>query len=261
MIKVTPNMNFSSSIARGTIKTRELLTEELNEKVFHNVLQVYDKKNTCGIGAIKTRFNRVLPENKNVNIKPLPLKDYDICGGTTVIEDNNIELTGYSIEIPVNKRKKFCIIDLPEFMHESTHIIDWLLNPKYVANYRKMCDKDIFSKDCYDIYHKIYDEPDFMAKPSKHLFGIIKDKTKKAVNDLPFDEKITFLKFLKFRMELENHAYKEEVRFAKLMKKLGKKVDSVSMVDYSNYMKIPQKINIIKEIISEEITKERQLSK
>ena len=56
--------------------------------------------------------------------------------------------------MPVNSKKKLNILELPSFMHESTHVLDYLFNPKYIANYRKMCEKNIYEKDYFKIYEK-----------------------------------------------------------------------------------------------------------
>lgn len=253
MIKLTPNMNFSHSISKGSAQTREKTAEKLNNQVFHEIISLYKSKKSCDISTIKTRYNLILPERKNINIKALSAKKYEEYGGSIIIEDNNSSLTGYTIEIPVSKSKKLNILDMPEFMHESTHIFDWLLNPKYVANYKKMREKNIFKKKYYQIYTNIYDNAEKILTKDLTV-----KKTKSAIKNIPLDEKITFLNYIKYRLELEKHAYKEEVRFAKLMHKHRMPVDSVSFIDFSKYMKIPEKIKIIKNIISEEISKERK---
>ena len=68
MIKLSSNMTFSHSISRGSISSRIKTADELNSKVFKRMLQLYDKKNSCGIGAIKSGYNSVLPERKNIQI-------------------------------------------------------------------------------------------------------------------------------------------------------------------------------------------------
>jgi len=258
MIKLSPNTMFSYSVSKGPKEVRERLAERINEKVFKDVLDLYEKKGACGLGAIKQRYNLALPERKNVNIVPLPIKDYDEYGGGMQIEDTGNRLLGYSIQIPVSKKKKMNILDLPEFMHESTHVLDYLLNPRYISNTKKMYDLNIFDKDYFNIYEKLFDNPEAMfSNSAKKMLTLADEETRKAIKDLPFKEKITFLKYIKYNMQMENHAYNQDLKFAKLMKKLGKPTEQESLQDYASIMHFQQKIGIVNNILQEELAKAR----
>ena len=109
MIKILPNTKFSYDLTRGTIADRIKRSDEFNKHIFDRILQLYDKKTLCGIGVIKSNYNKFLPENKNIQISPIQARDYDEYAGSTRVDEMYGCLTGYSIEIPVNVKKKLNI--------------------------------------------------------------------------------------------------------------------------------------------------------
>ena len=260
MIKLSPNTRFSHNIARGSITQRTKLTEELNHKVFDRMLQLYGSKDSYGIDAIKNNYNSLLPERKKIGILPLPAKDcYEYNGGVVVDEAGNNVLSGYSIEVPTNKKKKLSILELSSFMHESTHILDYLLNPKYIANYRQMCEKNICDKKYFDIYERYFYNTEEMRNNSKDkMLKLAEEKTREALRRVSYQEKIIFLNYIKYSLEMEHHAYKQDYFYAKILKKLGKPVEEENLKDYNKYMAFPEKIEIVNNLIREEIAKIRK---
>ena len=259
MIKLSSNIRFSPNISRGSVLFRKKLTEELNTKVFQSMLKLYEKKNDCGIEVVKSRYNSVLPERKNVQIVPLPLGDCDSYGGGVCIEESREDfLSGYSIEVPTNKKKKLNVSLLSAFMHESTHILDYLLNPKYVANYRQMCEKKIYDKEYFKIYERyFYNTDDMMHNDKEKMLMLAEEETRKALRRVQFDKKIVFLNYMKYSMEMEYHAYNQDILYAKLLQKLGKPIDSECLGDYNKYLAFPEKIEIINKLIREAIELQR----
>ena len=260
MIKLSPNTRFSPYIAKGNMSARAKTTDDINKKVFHRMLQLYENKTSCGIGVIKNSYNMVLPERKNVRILQLPLRDYGEYGAGTRVEDNRGCITGYSIELPTNKKKKFNILELSSFMHESTHVLDYLLNPKYIANYKLMCEKHIYDKKYFSLYEKYFDNPEFMAQNDRNkMLELAELETRRGLKKISSDEKIIFLKFIKYSMEMEQHAYSQDVMYAKILQKLGKPIDKESLEDYTKYMAFSEKIDIVNKLIKEEIYKARKI--
>lgn len=255
IIKLSPNIKFSNNIARGTIKQRKKLTEELNTKVFQRMLQLYGNKDSYGIDAIKNNYNSLLPEHKKIQITALPKKDgIDYSGSVVVDENRENVLSGYSIEIPANKKKKLSILELSNFMHESTHILDYLLNPKYIANYKLMCEKNIYEKKYFDIYEKYFYNTEDMQNNSKNkMLKLAEEKTREALRRVSYSEKIIFLNYIKYSLEMEYHAFKQDVFYAKILKKLGKPIDKECLEDHNEFMAFPEKIELINKLIKEEL--------
>lgn len=258
-VRISPNTKFSQNIARGTILSRAKNTEELNTRVFKRILQLYGNKNICGLGAIKSSYNSLLPERKNVQIVPLPVKDYDdYGGGVRIDEEKNNLLSGYTIEIPTNKKKKLNILELSSFMHESTHILDYLFNPKYIANYRQMCQRNIYDKKYFEIYDKYFYNPEEMKTNSKkRMLMIAEEQSRQALKNVAHEDKLVFLNFIRYSLEMERHAYAQDVMYAKLLQKLGKPTDKESLEDYTQYMAFTEKIEIVNKLIQEEILNTR----
>ena len=259
MIKISPNTRFSINVARGSIASRRKLSEELNTKVFQKMLQLYGNKKSYGIDAIKNNYISLLPERKKIEITSLPLKDYDDFNGGVVVDESRENcLSGYSIELPVDKKKKLNITELSSFMHESTHVLDYLLNPKYIANYGQMCEKNIYDKKYFDIYEKYFYNPEDMKKnPKKDMLILAEEKTREALKKVPHNETMIFLNFMKYSMEMEHHAYNQDLLYAKILQKIGKPVDKESLEDYNERMAFPEKIKIINGLIREELEKSR----
>ncbi len=258
MIKLSPNTKFSYYIAKGTISSRIKQTEGLNNQIFRRLLQLYEGKNACGIGVIKNSYNSILPEKKNVQIQPLPQRDYDSYGGGTRVEDSGKYITGYSIEVPTNKKKKLNILELSSFMHESTHVLDYLFNPKYIANYRQMCEKNIYDKKYFSLYERyFYNTKEMTANDKEEMLILAEKETRKALKNVPHEEKLIFLNFIKYSIEMEYHAYNQDVKYARILKSLGKPVDEESLEDYNKYMAFPEKIKIINKLLKEELESKR----
>ena len=258
MIKLSPNTRFSSHIAQGSLSARYKTTENLNRKVFQRMLKLYEKKDLCSISVIKNNYNDILPEKKNIQITQLPLKDYNNCGAGTDVEESKGCITGYSIELPTDKKKKFNISDLSSFMHESTHILDYLLNPKYIANYRQMCIRKIYDKKYFTLYETYFENPRSMFNSDKkQILASAEIETRRKLKKIRSEEKLIFLNFIKYSLEMEYHAYSQDITYAKLLQKLGKPIEKESLFDYNQYMAYPEKIEIINKLIKEEIDKNR----
>jgi len=253
MFRLSPNTRFSYNLTRGSISSRTALCEELNGRVFRRMLQLFDKKNSCGIGVIKNSYNGILPENKYVEIAPLPVRDCNEYSGGVSFQDDKNTLKGYLIEVPVNKKKKLNILELSSFMHESTHVLDYLLNPKYVANIKNMYEKGIFDKEYYKVYEKyFYNENLSKTGSKKEVLRRAEEELRKALKDVPYDEKIIFLKYMKYNMEMEYHAYNQDIKYAKLLQDLNRPVDEESLEDINRVMYFPEKIKIINKVLQEE---------
>ena len=259
MIHLSRNTAFSPLLSKGTLQARSNFVEQVNDKVFNEVLSLYKKKDVCAVEAMQSRYNSALPEKKNVKIVSLPKKDCDDYAGGMFVDVYKDCVRGYAIQLPVEKNKKVNISILPNFMHESTHVLDYLLNPKYVRNYKKMCEKNIFDKKYFQIFPKLFDNPaEMVSKPSGEMLEKAKTQTTEELRHVPFNQKIVFLNFIKYALELEQHAYNQSLKFEKLMKKAGKLTAQESFDGFTDVMKYKEKHQIVKDIIQDEIIKERK---
>ena len=83
------------------------------------------------------------------------------------------------------------------------------------------------------------------------------EETRKALQDVPFDEKIVFLNCIKYCMQMESHAYTQGVKFAEELYKLKKPVDKESFDDFSKIICFKEKIEIVDKLIREELENQR----
>ena len=260
MIKLSPNMRFSQNISRGSVSARIKKADELNGKIFQKMLLLYDKKNSYGLNAVQNNYNSALPERKYIEMFPIKVKEIDNLSASTTIQERREQfLSGYSIELPAEKNKKLNILDLSQLMHESTHVLDYLLNPKYIANYKKMCERNIYNKKYFDLYEKYFYNPDDMKKnETKLMLLVAEDETRKGLRRVPKQDKLIFLNYIKYSMEMEYHAYNQDVKYAKILQKIGKPINQTDLQNFNNFMAFPEKIKLINKLIKEELENNRK---
>ena len=64
-------MRFSPNIRQGSRVQRSELVDNLNDKIFNRLLNVYGKKKDLLIRKIEQYYNMALPEQKSVKIFPI----------------------------------------------------------------------------------------------------------------------------------------------------------------------------------------------
>lgn len=248
---------FSSVYTKGSLAKRFAMTEKINQKIFGNTAKLYpDKKRNYPVEIIEQCYNFCLPEEKYIMISPLNIsKDSDFAGGTTIMEKMGMYV-GYLMQIPLTQNNKINIKTLPTLMHESTHVLDFLLNPKFVRN-----DLNISNNPQFDQFAKFYDH--FFYKITdennnpEEILKTANNETKKFIKDLPAKLKISFLNFIRYSLQMEEHAYKQDLHYAKILKKLGKPVDSEELVNYNKLLLLPEKLRIAEELLAKTIKEER----
>lgn len=249
---------FSSAYTKGSLEQRFALTNKINQKIFGNTVKLYQgKRRNYSVVIIEDCYNFCTPEDKNIMIKPLKVSnDDDFAGGTQILQKMGMYV-GYLMELPVSKTDKINIRTLPILMHESTHVLDFLLNPKFLKN--DLCFfNSPHSEKCFKFYEKYFyklgDEP---ANPSQILLTAQKE-TEEFLKTLPDDMKIIFLNFMRYSMIMEKHAYKQDIHYAKILLKLGKPVDKEELLDYNRLLLLPEKIKIVENILAKTLKEERE---
>lgn len=232
------------------------MAEKINQKIFGNTVKLYpDKKRNYPVEIIEECYNFCTPEKKVVMIEPIKISDSDdFAGGIKIMEKMKMYV-GYIMELPVTKGNKINIKTLPTLMHESTHVLDFLLNPKFLKN-----DLDFFnsplSEKCFKFYEKYFYKLNNNQKPQQ-ILKTAQDETYKFLKEIPIDKRIIFLNFMRYSMQMEEHAYKQDIHYSKILKKLGKPVDSEELVDYNKIFLFPEKIKIVEKLLAQTIKEER----
>ena len=277
MVIIHPKLTkFSSIYCKGSVLQRAKFAERINNKIFSNTLNLYKgKSRNVHVELIEDCYNFCLPEDKNILLAPLDVKSMDdYYGGIEILEKLGIYV-GYMIDLPVSKSLKFNIKNFPALMHESTHILDYLLNPKYLVNDRDLNNiapdiKNLLNvnesvktgykkiKKILDMYNDVFYKIEDSGVDKFQILKNAEKKLRKGVEGLDSKTKIVLLKYMRNSMIMEQHAYKQDVLYARILKKLGRRVDSEDLKDYNKIIMFPEKIKIVEKILIQTINSERE---
>ncbi len=247
---------FSSAYAKGSLAQRFATADKINNKIFGNVVKLYhDKKNTYPAKIIEQCYNFCLPERKTVVLQPMTVyNSEDYCGGVDFLSKMNMYV-GFAIELPVTKSDKLHVKTIPTLIHESTHVLDFFLNPKFLKNDVKF--NEIKNSDKFwNIYHEYFYES--FGKTLDEILNNARTNTKNALKEMNPKDRMIFLNFIRYSLQMEQRAYKQDSVYANALKKIGKPFDKDDLPDYSKIMHAKEKIQLVEKILADEIKKQRK---
>ena len=276
MIKITPVSNkikFSYETAKGSAIVRRHKTEDIINSAYDEIFKS-DVSETIPVTDLKGLIKRVLPEKKRIDI--VNLIDENTSGGEDFLSSSGAlnskeKFIGYKIDLPLTDNK-FSIMDLTVFIHEFTHVLDSLFNPKYssrmikcddmVANIYSHCPKIKSFENRYDdCYRKsLYTEEKFSSlEEIPVIINKIRNEVLKLLKGRKPEEKITILQNYRYYLQSEDLAYNNErMIFGRIMEDKHKyDEESLNSADSSQYL-FKEKIQMLKELCFEEIQKFRQ---
>ena len=277
MVIIHPKLTkFSNKYCQGSVFQRAKIAEKINEKIFGNTVKLYrGKMRNVDMEVIEDCYNFCLPENKEILLKPISFKDLDdYYGGVEILEKLKMYV-GYMMDLPVSKSSKLNIKTIPALMHESTHILDYLINPKYLT-----CDRDLYNiapgvknlimsdkagnpqsekvQNIINLYNELFYRIENNKNDKFQILTNAETKLSESLENMDFKTKIIVLKFMRTSMKMEQHAYKQDLHFAKILKKLGKPVDREDLIDYNKIIMFPEKIEIVEKMLLQTICSERE---
>lgn len=254
MARVSNNVKFSYNLIKGSVKKREEFVSNLNEHFFSTLVPLYKKGKTT-LSDIRRSYFSVLPENKIVNIKPLKNDLYDGASDYIYAGDS---IAGLTLEMPL-KHSILPKDSFVTFMHENTHVLDTLANPKHTALTLKL-----FQRGKYDnkrikwFDNVIYNREPINKKTKENILLQVKIKTKNFLKGKPIEDKILLLQDARYQLEQEKHAYREQLKYALKLKAKNMPVTEKDLVDESKNFLFDEKIQLLKDMIFELISKERK---
>ena len=264
MIKLSPNIVLSNRYTNGNVKSRIQRSEKINSQIFQRIIPLFENKNSCYLSDIKLNYKKSMPENKAVDVVPIKQSVHFEQSGYVAFNDDVVSANYYILGIESRKKGKkenVSAKSLPDFMHESTHVLDYLLNPKYLANMVKMQQMGIFDKPYYEIYDNLFYNSEHVGvyglKNKSKIIENAEKETRKALQDVPFKEKLVFLNYIKYSMETEYNAYNQECIFVDLLKKMRNFAFLKKHRNCNDYYHFPEKIELVNKLIKEAIDKER----
>lgn len=254
MIKLNPNVRFSYKLTRGTNESRRQLVSKLNEKFFDS-FYVMMQNGKVRLNDLKKVYAEILPENKKVDIKKLKNNTF-AYGASDFVYDDNDNIIGLTLELPLERGVLTSKI-LPTLMHETTHVLSTLANPKQTALTQKLHLAGKFS----GFYNKWFS--DFLyCKEDINDNYTLKDMrervlkgTKKLFSGMSIKDKIAYLQDARYQLEEEKDAFREQLKFAKKIVDLGGDVEKEDLLDEDKTFRISEKIDILKELLSDVLEK------
>ena len=256
-MNVQRSVKFSYDYVKGSQSTRNRLISSLNKKLVDEMMPYLDD-GSFKFDDLKRLYKNLLPENKSVKLQRS--WHFRVDGVASYSYDKNYRVVGQVIELPIRRRSK-PLDYIIALIHEHTHILDAMVNPKKIALAQKAVNMKSYSSSIYNV---LYEQNLYAAEKSssivskakrlKQLERIIKEVLKSRKNT----DKIKILNDMRYDLESEKLAYAEQLKYAKRLSSFGYKVDSCELDDMDKVFWLTEKIQLLKSIIYEYISQERK---
>ncbi|MBQ7764440.1 hypothetical protein IJ384_03610 [bacterium] len=259
MNKIHPNATFSYNLIKGSLEKRRQLVSELNERFFDSIQQSINSGKRTKLGDLKKIYQEILPEKKNILISKINSNSIFAGASNYTYDDYSGDITGVTIEIPI-KNSRIEMKSLPTIMHENTHVLTTLAQPKHTALTQKLNKQGLLRND-YDNWYQdyLYKEENINEDYSENdMITNIIEATKKFLSGKSLKDKIHYLQDARYQLEQEVDAYAEELKFAKRLEQVGIKLDEEDLINGNEIYLFKTKIDILKKMIADLISKKRQ---
>ncbi len=120
------------------------------------------------------------------------------------------------------------------------------LNEKIFEELQSMNTSNITIRDFKSVYNK------------ESILEVVKEKTKEFLKGKSNSDKILHLQDARYELEQEQHAYSEQLKYAKKLKDNGEEVSGQDLIDYEPIYMFSEKIQLLKEMIFNLISEERK---
>jgi len=251
---VRPEVRFSQSVAKGSAADRHNKVVQISDKIFQ-ALSEHINKEKISVEDMYSVLDRVLPESKPIRIVSYK-KDGSRCCSVDYIEKNGA-FVGQEIAVPIKKRKMESKY-LPMYMHELTHALDILFNPKYTLR-TKIMEKTKMYDTRYDKFfdETLYRWENFSTEEEKsEILKKRKKEMKKLLSHKTLDEKINCVQEMRGVLISEINAYNAEKKYALQMEKKGQSVCQDSTKSTDAYL-FKEKLKLLNELCFSIIKSER----
>ena len=254
MLKVSPNVKFSYNLVKGSISQRKVFVSSLNEKLFEQLQPIVTKD--MPIRKFKSIYNKTLPEKKKIEIKTLK-ESKDFEGASDYLYDSRDYINGMTLEIPA-QRSKILKDALVTVMHENTHILDTLSNPKHTVLTQKLYREGKYDNKRDNWFLKVLYNEERPNSDKEAVLDDVKEKTRNFLKGKSNSDKILLLQDARYQLEQEQHAYFEQLKYAKKIKDMGEEVSENDLTDCEPLYMFTEKIQLLKEMAFDLISQERK---
>lgn len=243
---------------RGSYKERQSKANNLTEefyRLFEN--EIKDNYTIFSFSNILDKIYQVVPDKKlYFLIRPNRCKNYGAY--TEYLYGKNKDIIGVTIDMPEIK-KNIRTAHLSYLMHEFQHISDQIFHPKYIARSQYLSKIRLMNNKYdrfYDKYYYCIDEY-HTEKQKKDILENVKIRTINFIKKLDINGKLAILQDTRYCLESEINAYEREKETSQRLKQKGLTIIKDSLYDMPKHAMFREKIEVLKEIISEVIKSER----
>ena len=255
--KILPRAALPFRRIKGSVSARKHLADKYSLK-FYRELNSRCKNNTCSVKDFKKALNKTLyPDRIKYCISREINEDND--GSFYITRKFNagqngsytVNVKGYRILLPLNS-KRDTILDKLTAFHEARHLFDYICNPKHsILRKHNLTNTPEYNGIINYISNLFLGD---IYKPIK--MKNIKTDTETLIKNLPDDMAIGFLQIIRYRLQSEINAYRDELRF--LLKDGKLKSGFELSIDMYKYFKFKSKLKFVESLLKNIIRKERE---
>ena len=248
-----PTVSFSYDFSKGSVESRRKMAQMLNQEIYNNLIKLFKKKNKCDIDTFERMYNASLPEGKSIEFNRIESKYADeFWGELEGITDENDRLVAFNINI-ANKDNNIYISSLPTIMHESRHLLDFMLNPKYVKVDEAMTAKNLYDSAIVDFYEDfiyVYEKKNLSKGRKQKILNEVETGLRDVLKNMSFDDQVLCLKFLRQQISTEYYAHIENYRYANMLSHHWKIPKSQLHDEPEGYM-FREKLSVVNKVFRE----------
>lgn len=258
MNTISPNTKFSYNIIKGSTKSRQKLVSKLNEEFFDSFIKYAETKRIQNFD-IREIFSKILPENKSIEIKKINSNKEFIAASDYSYSDKNKDIIGLTLELPflnsILKAK-----DIPTLMHECTHVLSTLTNPKHTALAQKLYRDDKYTNSYDNWFDNILYTDEKITKnyTVSDMLNSVRENTLRFLEGKTNQDKIDFLQDARYELQQELDAHKEQLKYANKLKEMGYKINKEDLIDEDKFFFFTEKIELLNEILLNVLNKTRK---
>ena len=258
-MKIKSVITYPYNRVHGSISDRQAFVDGMNMEIFKKLRMkfgLYYDKNSVNIEDFCRFYRGLCPEFRTVEFTNVDeTEKFGYAQMWLELQKGNPR--NYIIALPSRKHDRFLKGDIFLFMHENTHLFDYMSNPKYVANDVKVnrLKADKYFEELYETV--LYKEEEFENNKQKvSEFKKIKKVILTFLSKKPLEEKMLYLNYMRYGMEMEEHAHMQEKMLGQVLAKMKGKQNSASLLEVDKYY-FGEKKKLLDEIMMNLITSER----
>lgn len=259
--KLASGVKMPYNVVKGSFAQRQSKSGNLADLLYKNVQNhLIDDYSKIDYLSLQKYIQNILPDKGvKIIVQNLAENKLDECeGACEVLYNVQKEIRAISINLGgIGNMVKS--VHIPAFIHEFQHVCDDIYHPKFLARLQSLNKKNLANKKYDDFYDQYYYCTEFVEfkRDKKDFLKIIKNKTKKFLKGFNIEDKMDYIQDMRYSLMSEIEAYKKGRAAALDLKSQGFMVKDGDLEDYPKDGLFAEKINLLKELGLEYITKER----